>query len=325
MTVLHIFFFSEFKNIYMNISFKKKWKKFRNNHLLNNILISVIVPVYNTEKWIEECLFSVTSQSIREIEIICINDGSTDKSKKILEKIASFESRIIIIDQENKGLAATRNVGLNFAIGKYILFLDSDDMFQNNTFKELINITKKQNFEVIYFDAYLLFMPGMAYDQFRVNYYRRKKSYGHMTGKDLFSNIYLNERFSDSACLMMINRFWLNYNKIKFIEGIIYEDNIFSIQVMMKAIQTYHINKQYYIYRIRSNSIMSSELKPIHLYSRLIGYKELIKLYEKEKLSNYQQKALFKFIKKIEWHIRNLKKVINDKEWKIFSEKKNIR
>ena len=124
MTVLHIFFFSEFKNIYMNISFKKKWKKFRNNHLLNNILISVIVPVYNTEKWIEECLFSVTSQSIREIEIICINDGSTDKSKKILEKIASFESRIIIIDQENKGLAATRNVGLNFAIGKYILFLD---------------------------------------------------------------------------------------------------------------------------------------------------------------------------------------------------------
>ena len=69
----------------MNISFKKKWKKFRNNHLLNNILIRVIVPVYNTEKWIEECLFSVTSQSIREIEIICINDGSTDKSKKILE------------------------------------------------------------------------------------------------------------------------------------------------------------------------------------------------------------------------------------------------
>jgi len=314
--ILHIFFFSKFKNL----TFTKKWKKFRKY----NLLISIIVPVYNTERWIEESLFSVISQSIRDFEIICINDGSTDKSKKILEKFAYLDNRIVIIDQENKGLAATRNEGLNFAFGKYILFLDSDDMFQNDTFKELLNIAIKENLEVIYFDAYLLFMRGMAYDKNRVNYYRRKKSYGHMSGKDLFSNIYLKERFSDSACLMMINRIWLNNNKIKFIEGIIYEDSIFSIQVMMKAKHSFHINKQYYIYRIRANSIMSSELKPINLYSRIIGYKELIKLYENEKFSNYQKKALFKFIKKIEKHIQYLKKVMNENEWKFFSEKKNI-
>lgn len=259
-----------------------------------------------------------------EIEIICINDGSTDKSIKILKKFAFLDCRIIIINQENKGLAATRNVGLNFAVGKYILFLDSDDMFQDRTLNELINIINKKKVEVIYFDAYLLFMPGMSYNKNKVNYYRRKKSYGYLSGKDLFSNIILNESFSDSACLMMINRVWLNENKIKFIEGIIYEDSIFSIQVLMKAKHTFHINKKYYIYRIRANSIMNTNLKPINLYSRLIGYKEFIKIYENEQLSKYQQKALLKYIKMIERNIKNLKLKVNKNEWKLFCEKKNV-
>lgn len=321
--ILHKKFFSKIKknNIILLTKFKKNNEK---SILFNNILISIIVPVYNTEKWIGECLFSILSQSIIEIEIICINDGSTDKSKKILKKFAFLDCRIIIIKQENKGLAATRNEGLNFALGKYILFLDSDDMFQNGTLNELINIINKIKVEVIYFDAYLLFMPGMAYNKNKVNYYRRKKSYGYLSGKDLFSNIILNESFSDSACLMMINRMWLNENKIKFIEGIIYEDSIFSIQVLMKATHTFHIKKKYYIYRIRSNSIMSSYIKPINLYSRLIGYKEFIKIYENEKLSKYQQKALLKYIKMIERNIKKFKHKVKENEWKFFCEKKNV-
>lgn len=322
MIILYKNFFSKIKknNIILLTKFKKKEKSI----LFNNILISIIVPVYNTEKWIGECLFSILSQSIIEIEIICINDGSIDKSKKILKKFAFLDCRIIIINQENKGLAATRNVGINFALGKYILFLDSDDMFQNGTLNELINIINKKKVEVIYFDAYLLFMPGMPYNKNKVNYYRRKKSYGYLSGKDLFSNIILNESFSDSACLMMINRTWLNENKIKFIEGIIYEDSIFTIQVLMKAAHTFHINKKYYIYRIRSNSIMSTDLKPINLYSRLIGYKEFIKIYENEKLSKYQQKALLKYIKMIERNIKKFKHKIKKNEWKFFCEKKNV-
>ena len=322
MIILYKKFFSKIKknNILLLTKFKKKEKSI----LFNNILISIIVPVYNTEKWIGECLFSILSQSIIEIEIICINDGSIDKSKKILKKFAFLDCRIIIINQKNKGLAATRNVGLNFALGKYILFLDSDDMFQNGTLNELINIINKKKVEVIYFDAYLLFMPGMPYNKNKANYYRRKKSYGYLSGKDLFSNIILKESFSDSACLMMINRMWLNENKIKFIEGIIYEDSIFSIQVLMKAAHTFHINKKYYIYRIRSNSIMSSDLKPINLYSRLIGYKEFIKIYENEKLSKYQQKALLKYIKMIERNIKKFKQKVKKNEWKIFCEKKNV-
>ena len=197
-------------------------------------------------------------------------------------------------------------------------------MFQNGTLNELINIINKKKVEVIYFDAYLLFMPGMPYNKNKVNYYKRKKSYGYMSGKNLFSNIYLRESFSDSACLMMIDRVWLNINTIRFIEGIIYEDCIFSIQVMMKANRAYHINKQYYIYRIRANSTMTTKVKPINLYSRIICYRELIKIFTFEQLTIYQQKAIFKFIKMIERNIKKIKKKINKFEWKYFFEKKSM-
>lgn len=94
-----------------------------------------------------------------------------------------------------------------------------------------------------------------------------------MFGKNLFSNIIMNEQFFDSACLMMIDREWLIKNKIKFIEGIIYEDCIFSLQIMMKSNYTYHINEQFYIYRIRANSIMNNKIKSINLDSRIIDTK----------------------------------------------------
>ena len=303
---------------------KKIWRKVQSIDLPFYIIFSIIVPVYNTEKWIEDCLYSVLSQSIKEIEIICVNDGSTDKSKEILQKIASIDNRIIIINQKNKGLPATRNTGLEFAIGEYLLFLDSDDMFRNDTLNELMKIVNKKKIEVIYFDAFVYFMPGMIFDIKKVNYYKRNKSYGYMTGKDLFSNIIMNEQFSDSACLMMIDREWLNKNKIKFIEGIIYEDCIFSLQVMMKSNYTYHINEQFYIYRIRANSIMNNKIKSINLYSRIIDYRELLKLYMNNNFSIFQQKAFLKFINVIGKSIIYFSKIINKNEWEIFCKKKPV-
>jgi len=256
-----------------DIFLNKNWKNISNENILNKVKISIIIPVYNTENFIEESLFSVLSQSIREIEIICVNDGSTDKSKEIIKKIASIQNRIILINQVNKGVSSARNAALKFAIGEYILFLDPDDMFRSNALNDLLNIAKKKKVEVIYFDAFVFFMPGMNYDIGKVNYYRRNKSYGLMSGKDLFSNIIMNENFSDSACLMMIKRTWLNNNKIKFIEGIIYEDCIFSLQVMMKSNYTNHLNEQFYIYRIRANLIMNNKIKFINLDSRIIDTK----------------------------------------------------
>ena len=307
-----------------DIFLNKNWKNISNENILNKVKISIIIPVYNTENFIEESLFSVLSQSIREIEIICVNDGSTDKSKEIIQKIASIQNRIILINQENKGVSSARNAALKFAIGEYILFLDPDDMFRSNALNDLLIIAKKKKVEVIYFDAFVFFMPGIIHDIGKINYYKRNKSYGLMSGKDLFSNIIMQEQFSDSACLMMINRKWLISIKIRFIEGIIYEDCVFSLQIMMKANYVYHINEQFYIYRVRANSIMTSKIKPINLYSRLFVFRELLKLYINENFTFFQKKAFLNFLNRVRNEIIFFNGVVDDIEWNKFCKKKSF-
>ncbi|MDD3437316.1 MAG: glycosyltransferase [Candidatus Gastranaerophilales bacterium] len=107
--------------------------------------VSVIITIYNMEKYLKKCLKSVINQTLKDIEIICVNDGSTDKSLKILEKYALKDSRIIIINQEHKGSAMAKNAGLKAAKGEYIGFVDADDWIDLNYYETLYNEAKKQN------------------------------------------------------------------------------------------------------------------------------------------------------------------------------------
>ena len=111
--------------------------------------ISVIIPVYNVEKYLRECLDSLLNQAFKDIEIICVNDGSTDGSLNILNEYASKDSRFIIINQNNQGLSAARNNGLNVAKGDYVAFLDSDDYILNSDyFEKLYNACEKHNADI---------------------------------------------------------------------------------------------------------------------------------------------------------------------------------
>lgn len=112
--------------------------------------LSVIIPVYNVSFYLEECLSSVVHQSLQDIEIICINDGSTDNSLEILKKWGKKDNRIVILNQENKGVSAARNEGLKIAKGNYITFVDADDMVCPNIYSSLI--PKMQIYEL---DAYI--------------------------------------------------------------------------------------------------------------------------------------------------------------------------
>ena len=99
---------------------------------MNNITVSVIIPVYNTEKYLEECLKSVINQTLKVIEIICIDDGSTDNSPDILKEYSEKDGRIRIYSQTNKGQGAARNRGIDLAKGEYVYFIDSDDFMEIN-------------------------------------------------------------------------------------------------------------------------------------------------------------------------------------------------
>ena len=119
--------------------------------------ISIVVPVYNVEKYLSKCLESLISQTLADIEIICINDGSTDKSLEILENYASKDNRVKIINQENQGVSTARNNGLACANGEYVTFVDSDDWLESNSCEELYNKAIQTNSDIVLFSHYDVF------------------------------------------------------------------------------------------------------------------------------------------------------------------------
>lgn len=115
-----------------------------------NEKVSIIVPVYNGEKCLSECIDSILSQTYTNLEIILVNDGSTDKSLDILNKYANLDKRILVLNQENKGVSAARNLGLEKASGKYVGFIDSDDFYAANAIEEFINTILKEESDIVF-------------------------------------------------------------------------------------------------------------------------------------------------------------------------------
>ena len=119
------------------------------------VKVSVIVPVYNVDKYLEECLDSIVNQTLNDIEIICVNDGSTDGSLKILEDYASKDDRIKIITQENGGLSVARNTGIDVAKGEYLSFVDSDDFIGLEMFDKMYDQAHSQDLDILFCKTYL--------------------------------------------------------------------------------------------------------------------------------------------------------------------------
>lgn len=128
------------------------YKEFENIITGSKPDISVIIPVYNVENYLGECLDSILNQSFKNLEVICVNDGSTDNSLKILESHAKNDSRVKIISQENNGPGYARNVGLKYAKGEYVLFVDSDDFISNDSLNDLYNNAVSNNSDLVLFD-----------------------------------------------------------------------------------------------------------------------------------------------------------------------------
>ena len=118
----------------------------------NGIKISIIIPVYNVEDYLSQCLDSVLSQDFDDFEVICVNDGSTDNSLIILEKYAKLDSRIKIISQINGGLGSARNTGLKHANGEYVMFIDSDDYISEGSLKKIYYNAVSNNSDIVIFE-----------------------------------------------------------------------------------------------------------------------------------------------------------------------------
>lgn len=225
-----------------------------------NDLISVIIPVYNVEPYLRDCLDSVLAQNYENLEIVCVNDGSTDKSPAILEEYKKKDDRIIIINQKNAGLSAARNTGLRFSNGDYVYFLDSDDMIKPEAMGELLNIARSNCLDILQFESELFFEDEALRSEFSEweKNYRRKREYPSVTtGLQLYSLMYAAGDYRPNAYMQFFRRSFLEENNLTFFEGILHEDELFTFLAMLQAKKALYIPSVLYLRRIRQKSIMT--------------------------------------------------------------------
>ena len=222
--------------------------------------VSVVIPVYNMERYLRACLDSVVNQTLREIEIICVDDGSTDGSPGILKEYARRDNRISILTQSNNGLSFARNAGAKAATGTYLYFLDSDDYIDTTAMEQLYATAAAGDLDVLLFDG-MAFYDSPALERKcpkeRFNY-SRKKEYGEIIpGRRLFAEMKTNGDYQVSSCLQFIKRSWLREAGLTFLEGILHEDQLFSFFCLMQANRAKHVKKQLFHRRFRENSTMT--------------------------------------------------------------------
>lgn len=215
--------------------------------------ITVVVPVYNQEKFLDECVLSIMNQTYKNLEIILVDDGSTDNSPEICNYYEKLDKRIKVIHKENGGLSSARNAALDIAKGKYIMFCDSDDYYLPNSCELLLNemIKRKADYVVgnyINCDKEGVLWNKPVFDQ------KEYKSF-RLSINDYKKSFYI---MSSSVCNKMFRRSFLKKNNMRFIEGVPAEDAIFTTYCFIKSTKTYYIKDIMYVYRQRNGTSIST-------------------------------------------------------------------
>lgn len=223
----------------------------------NNPLVSVIVPVYNVEQYLDECLNSIRQQTYENLEIIVVEDCSTDKSLEVLSKHLNDQRIKLIRHEKNSGLSAARNTGIDAAKGDYIMFVDSDDHIHNNLIQLCLDNTSKKELDFIVFD-FQSFYDGDKID----NKLNKNKKY---ESKLFNQSEYL--KYHHFAWLKFLRADILKNNILRFPVGYYYEDWPFHWELAFNNYRILHLSAPLYYYRLRSGSITSSgDQKLIHIY-----------------------------------------------------------
>lgn len=211
--------------------------------------ISIIVPVFNVDRYIDKCIKSILNQTLKDIELIIINDGSTDNSIDRINKIR--DERITVINKKNEGVSIARNLGLSIATGKYVIFVDSDDFIINENDLEnmYIQISNSKS-EILCGNASLFYEDKNSYKDMNKNLI-------YNTDETMTMNKFiLKSKGCDIApvCLYLYDRDFLINNNLEFKENRCHEDELFVYQTLVKAKKIDIYSRNFYAYRQRSNS-----------------------------------------------------------------------
>ena len=238
--------------------------------------LSIIIPVYNVEAWLRQCLESVYIQEVDDMEVICVNDGSADGSGAIIQEFKEKHPDMIVVDKENDGLSAARNSGLIAANGEYIVFLDGDDWLRIDALEKLYKKAKIENLDVLIADT--LFYYSEEHTDW---VYKRPgffETSGIRKGIDYFIELKKNNCYAPMAINQIYKKEFLSNNKLSFFESLLNEDELWTPQVLYNAQRVNCLEFPFYYYRQRINSIMNSGISSKKIKDNLFIAGELINL-----------------------------------------------
>lgn len=239
---------------------------------MKECLVSVIIPVYNVEPYIERCLHSVVNQTYGCMEILCINDCSTDASQIIVDKYAGKDKRIKCVkNKKNMGLSVARNVGLIQATGKYVLFLDSDDFLEEECVEVLVKNAELKQLDMIGYAFVTEYENDKLKSEFETTVSDGLKI-SVCSGKEFFKKDISSSFIHCTAWSYLYSNIFLKKNKLCFEPDIIHEDFLFYYQCMMKADKVELLSNPLYHYCIREKSIMTKEKNKAYLENELDSY-----------------------------------------------------
>ena len=256
--------------------------------------ISVIVPVYNTEKYVEKCLKSIAEQKMNDLEIIIVNDGSTDNSETIIKQwIEKNKENIKIkyLNKKNGGLSETRNFALPYATGKYISFIDSDDYIDSNLYSHLEQFMD-DNVDLIKFKMQTVDEKEKVLEKLDGPVFEK------CTGEEGYEKLCTNDRFLDPACIYLYRTEFYKSNNFKYKVGAYHEDFGLTSLIILKAKSFVSTNEYGYYYLQSDNSITRNQNydKEIKKAKDLLGhYDDMIKVIKNYEISNKSKELIKRY------------------------------
>ncbi len=255
---------------------------------MKKVLLSIIVPAYNAEKSIGKLIESIIFQKFEDYELIIVNDGSTDKTKEVIKNYLKKSDKIVFIDKKNTGVGDTRNVGIKKSIGKYITFADSDDYYTNDLFKKIIPEIKKEDFELLFFNAKVInygkYVRSQIPEKYEEGYFEDnqgvikylKGEFCHRLANAPWNKVYLSRIIKE--------------NDLKFEEskkrG---QDLIFNILYVSKINKYKYINEELYEYNLNYSQFEDDQYNKKTISNLLEFYEPLKKICIDSNINNYER------------------------------------
>ena len=269
--------------------------------------VSIIIPIYNVEKYLAKCLDYVINQTYKDLEIICVNDESPDNSAQILEEYATKDNRIKIVNRKNGGLSAARNSGLEVAAGEYCYFIDSDDWIELDTIEKLVNIMRSKDVDAVVHSASNIpeddSCIGMAKDtQNWLNSYAKQNGIYDVP-------VEINRKISTVTWNKLYKMEIINKYNCRFPEGLVNEDELFLWTYMIHCKNYYYLDEKLYNYLRRSDSIMGTRDNSPKVLDILKIEEEIYKTVEKYKnIEEYQEYLTQNYVDEIKWLFQRMPK-----------------